>query len=87
MGAQPSDGAVIAVLELLDESGLELTASNIAMNTAYSKSYTRDICNWAAERGLLEKSGDGTRPGYLITDAGRDYLAGDLDASELPDPE
>ncbi|RLM68401.1 MULTISPECIES: winged helix-turn-helix transcriptional regulator [Halorubrum] len=68
------------VLELLDESGLILTPAVIAKNLEYTR-------NWVSRRiGKLENSGlvEPVDSGYYrITDRGRAYLAGELDASDL----
>lgn len=49
----------------------------------WSSQTASNRCNKLAEYGLLKNLGNGL---YQITDDGRAYLAGDLDAAEL-DPE
>ena len=72
-----------AVLQLLVDSDLELTPSNIARNTGYSGGYVRKECNRLAEVGLLEKENAGSNPFYSITGRGRAYLGGELTDQEL----
>ena len=74
-----------AILNLLTESGLSLTPSNIAKNTGYSGGYIRKECNRMAELGLLEKEDEGGHPFYSVTEKGRKYLAGKSGANELED--
>lgn len=72
-----------ATLELLDNSGLELTASNIAFNIGKSGAYIQQLCNDMANKGLLEKFNRAGHPFYSITDRGRAYLDGEIDVDEL----
>ena len=74
-----------AILSLLTESGLSLTPTNIAKNTGYSSGYMRKECNRMSSEGLLEKEDEGGHPFYSVTEKGRQYLSGDLDASEQED--
>ena len=74
-----------AILGLLAETGLSLTPSNIAKNSGYSSGYVRKECNRLASEKLLKKEDDGGHPFYSVTEKGRKYLAGDLDASDLED--
>lgn len=68
------------ILELLAESDLALSPAVVAVNLDYSR-------NWVSRRmGLLQdadliETAEGSY--YRITDRGRAYLAGDLDADEL----
>ena len=68
------------VLELLKESGLKLNPSAIAVNLEYSRSWVSRRCKMLADAGLVETTEDSY---YQITDRGRAYLAGDLDAEDL----
>ncbi len=68
------------ILELLDESDLALTPAVMAQNLDYTR-------NWVSRRvNKLEKAGlvDSIESGYYrITDRGRRYLMGEIDAAEL----
>jgi len=68
------------ILELLEESGLELTASVLAKNLDYSRSWVSRRIAKLAEAGLIDSAGGNY---YRISDRGRAYLAGDLDAEDL----
>jgi len=72
-----------AILSLLADSELSLTPTNIAKNTGYSSGYIRKECNRMAGEGLLQKEDEGGHPFYSVTEMGQQYLAGDLDVSEL----
>lgn len=67
------------ILELLEESGLDLSPSVLAHNLDYSRSWISRRISKLSETGLVES--DGTY--YHITEKGRDYLAGDLEAEDL----
>ncbi|ELZ30585.1 phage PhiH1 repressor protein [Halosimplex carlsbadense 2-9-1] len=67
------------ILELLDESGLDLSPSVIAHNLDYSRSWISRRIDKLEDSGLVEA--DGTY--YHISEKGRDYLAGDLTAEEI----
>jgi predicted transcriptional regulator len=68
------------VLELLEDSGLALSPAVIAVNLDYSR-------NWISRRMSMLRDADLVeavdRSYYQITDRGRAYLSGDLDADEL----
>lgn len=68
------------VLELLDESSLELTPAALAHNLGYSRSWISRRTSKMADVGLVAADEDGY---YGITDKGRAYLDGDLDADDL----
>lgn len=78
-----SDQAREQVLEFLDEHGLVLTPNNVAENLGYSAGYTRRVLKSLSEDGLASKKADAGDPFYGITDRGRAYLRGNLDADEL----
>ncbi|RLM32789.1 winged helix-turn-helix transcriptional regulator [Haloarcula sp. Atlit-120R] len=63
-----------AVLKLLEDADIWLSASNIARNVGYSKGYVRSICKKFVQDGYLEIDETGGNPFYRITDAGREYL-------------
>lgn len=68
------------ILELLDESGLELTPSVLAQNLEYSRSWVSRRTSKLRSAGLVEVNNSNY---YSITDRGRAYLTGELDAAEL----
>ena len=72
------------ILELLDESGLELTPVVLAQNLDYSRTWVSTRISKLVDAGLIENP-EGSF--YQITERGRSYLAGNLDADELEDPE
>lgn len=67
------------ILEALD-SGLKLTPAMIAENIGRSREQVQRRLSELQGRGLVERPKRGY---YLITDEGRAYLTGDLDADDL----
>lgn len=67
------------ILELLNESGLDLSASVLAHNLDYSRSWISRRISKLEDANLVMSEGTY----YRITDKGRDYLAGNLDAEDL----
>jgi DNA-binding IclR family transcriptional regulator len=63
-----------AVLRVLDESELWLSASNIARNVGYSKGYVRSLCKDMVKEDYLEIDDSGGNPFYRITNEGSDHL-------------
>ena len=63
-----------AVLRLLYESELWLSASNIARNVGYSKGYVRSICKDMVKEDYVEIDESGGNPFYRITNEGSEYL-------------
>jgi len=68
------------ILELLDESGLILSPAVIAVNLEYNRSWISRRISKLVDVGLVESINEGY---YRITDFGREYLVGDIDADEL----
>jgi len=68
------------ILELLEESGLILSPAVMAKNLDYSRSWVSERTGKLVQSGLVEQVDDGY---YRISDRGRAYLAGELDADEL----
>jgi len=54
----------------------------IAVNIGYDRQYAYKRLRVLSEAGLLEAE-DGI---YELTDLGREFLAGDLDENDLPEP-
>jgi len=74
----PTDDRILEVLE----GGLRLTPAVIAENIDKSRTHVSRRLSDLTEKGLVEKPKRGY---YEITDHGRAYLAGELDANELED--
>jgi predicted transcriptional regulator len=70
------------ILEFLDETDIVATPQVIAANIDYSRQYVNQRIRALEDNDLVQNTGNGL---YRITDRGRDYLAGELDASELDD--
>lgn len=68
------------ILEFFEEADIVATPHVVSANIDYSRQYVNRRIRKLSENGLLEKSGDGL---YRITERGRDYLAGDLEADVL----
>jgi len=75
------------VLEFMDSSGVMFKPRALFDNLVEYEEITfgyKTVVRYLEdfeERGLVEQVGD--RSYYRITDCGRDYLAGDLDADDL----
>lgn len=70
------------ILEALAESNMALSPKVIAYNTGYNREYISQRVGPLLEHELIERPDRGM---YRITDRGRAYLRGDLDASDLED--
>jgi len=68
------------ILELLNESGLVLSTAVVAVNLDYSRSWVSRRLGKLTKAGLVENTEEGY---YRITDRGRAYLSGTLDADDL----
>lgn len=68
------------ILELLEESGIILSTAVLAKNLDYSRSWVSERLSGLLAEGLVESVDEGY---YRITDRGRAYLAGELDAADL----
>lgn len=72
------------ILELLDESDLILSPGILAVNLDYSRSWVSQRIKKLVDADLIRKVDGGH---YEITDRGRAYLEGEIDAEELEDLE
>lgn len=72
------------ILETLESSGLVLSPRVLAENTDYTRNYINKRLKKLRENDLVDRVDDGL---YSITDRGRAYLAGELDADDLEAPE
>lgn len=68
------------ILETLADSNLILSPAVIAINVDYTRNYVNKRIAILRDNGLVERVEDGY---YQITDNGRQYLAGELDAEAL----
>ncbi|WP_455448138.1 PadR family transcriptional regulator [Natrinema thermotolerans] len=68
----------------LPPTGLEINLDREGVSVSYSTIHRR--LQKLQDKGLVEKAND-QKGYYAITDKGRAYLEGDLDASELEDDE
>jgi len=86
---KPAEWMVYAderILEFLSEYGNHQPAqiadrmSELGESLQYHRKYIGKRCRKLAEYGFLENLGNGI---YTVTDIGREYLEGELDASTL----
>lgn len=68
------------ILEFLAEHNIVVTPHVVSANIDYNRQYVNQRIRKLADNGLVENTERGL---YRITDRGRSYLAGELDASEL----
>lgn len=68
------------ILEFLANHSIIASPRVISANIDYSHQYVNERMKPLRENSLVENTGDGL---YKITERGRDYLAGDLDAEDL----
>lgn len=76
---QPVDDRI---LEALADSAMELTPTVIARNISYTRRYVNTRLGELVDYGFVERV---ERGWYAISDDGRAYLDGDLDASDMSD--
>lgn len=69
------------ILEFLQETSIVATPKVIAANIDYSQQYVNERVRILDQNDLVENTGGAL---YCITAQGRQYLAGDLDAEDLP---
>jgi len=68
------------ILELLEESELILSPAVMAKNLEYNRSWVSERLGKLVGSGLVEQVEGGY---YRISDRGRAYLAGEIDAKDL----
>ena len=68
------------LLETLEDSNLVLSPRVLAFNTDYSRHHVSRRLAELKDANLVERVEEGM---YRITDRGRAYLAGELDAAEF----
>lgn len=69
------------VLYFFDEHDIVISPRDLALNIDYTRKYIGQECRKLADAGLLEND-DGK---FSLSDLGREFLAGDLDADEVED--
>lgn len=70
------------ILELLEESNLVLSPAVIAVNLDYTRNWVSRRVSKLVQAGLIEETNGSY---YHISEKGREYLAGDIEAEELED--
>jgi Mn-dependent DtxR family transcriptional regulator len=70
------------ILEMLENSGLILTPTVLAANLDYERSWVSERLGKLRDAELVERVARGK---YRISEKGRRYLTGEIDASELED--
>ena len=70
------------ILETLDDSDLTLSPHILAVNTDYTRQHITNRLSQLVDAKLVEKVDIGL---YQITEKGRKYLTGELDAEDLED--
>lgn len=70
------------ILLFFDDHDIYATPKVISANIDYDRQYTSKRCRRLEDAGLLRKVDSGL---YELSEKGRSYLAGDLDADDLAD--
>lgn len=73
-----------AILEFLSETGIAANPSTIAYNIEYNRSYVARRCKTLDDHSLMNRV-DEPKAMYEITQLGRDYLNGEVEADVLED--
>lgn len=79
----PADDYILDFLQSCrcgDGNPSKQTPKTIGLNTAYGRKHAGTRCRVLADHGLVERHERGV---YSLTDLGEQYVAGELDASEL----
>jgi len=71
------------VLEFLHEKDIVASPTVIAANIDYTAEYISRRCRKLANAGLLQRVDPSN---YRLTDLGRDFVDGDVDADEMGEP-
>jgi len=72
------------ILEFFDSHDIQASPQVISANIGYDRNYTGKRCRNFTEYNILERHENGL---YELTDDGRSFLAGEIDADELDEPE
>ena len=71
------------ILMFFDEHDIWITPVALAHNIDYNRAYVSRECQSLNDADLLESRGRS----YRLTERGRSFLAGDLDADDLDNPD
>lgn len=71
------------VLEFLHEKDIVASPTVIAANIDYTAEYISRRCRKLANAGLLQRVDPSN---YRLTDLGRDFVEGNVDADEIGEP-
>jgi len=71
------------VLEFLHEKDIVASPTVIAANIDYTAEYISRRCRKLADTGLLQRVDPSN---YRLTDLGRDFVDGDIDADGIGEP-
>jgi DNA-binding transcriptional ArsR family regulator len=72
-----------AVLHLLGQSNLELSARDLAHNLGYDADYMGKRCRRLRREELLYADDEDGGPFYGLADRGKDYLSGNFSPGDL----
>lgn len=72
------------ILLFFEEHDIIVSPKVLALNIDYDRQYTSKRCRELTDKGILAQSGSGI---YELSEKGREFLAGDLDAEELENEE
>jgi len=75
---KPSDYTIVSEIGAYDGW---IKPASLALNIPFTREHVARRCKILAENGLLERHEE--TPAYRITEKGRAYLAGDLEADDL----
>lgn len=78
----PADRPILQFLA--DVSGAWQKPATIDLNVSYSRYHIADRLRILNDHGLVERHSEDT-PAYRITESGREFLRGNLDADDLED--
>ncbi|MFH5800443.1 MarR family transcriptional regulator [Haladaptatus sp. CMAA 1911] len=68
------------ILLFFEEHDILVSPKVLALNIDYNRQYTSKRCRTLTEKGILSQKSNGV---YELSEKGRQFLAGDLDADEL----
>ncbi|MFC4449812.1 MarR family transcriptional regulator [Halorussus aquaticus] len=70
------------ILLFFEDHDILVSPKVLAVNIDYDRQYTSKRCRKLTQEGILEQDDSGL---YRLSDKGRKFLSGDLDAEELED--
>lgn len=72
------------ILDFFDAHDIIINPASLAANIGYEDGYVADRCIVLTNADILQRH---PGPKYELSDFGRDLLAGEVDADEIPEPE